>query len=105
MPGWRRSSPAPALDPERSWQRTHDILAGFGGQDQIFQRHLGRRTAQAFFGYAQCRRRHHYPHRRRRIFEVDDAAFDAFLKSSKSVAETEFPYVPLAPTSSASTGR
>ncbi len=81
------------LDPERSWQRTHDILAGFGDKIKYFSGIWDDELHKRSFGYAQCSGDIIIRIDADEIFEVDDTAFDAFLKSSKSVAETEFPYV------------
>jgi hypothetical protein len=47
------------MDPERSWQKTHDILAPFGTEDSVLLRPVVPRAAQALFWLWQMPRRHH----------------------------------------------
>lgn len=81
------------LDPARSWQTTHDILAGFGDKIRYFSGIWDDELHKRSFGYAQCGGDIILRIDADEIFEFDDAAWAAFLKSSKSVAEMEFPYL------------
>lgn len=81
------------LDPARSWQRTHDILARYGDKIRYFSGVWDDELHKRSFGYAQCRGDIIIRIDADEIFEWDDEAFRAFLTSDKTVAEMEFPYL------------
>lgn len=81
------------IDPERSWQKTHDILSKYGSKIKyhsgIWDDELHKRS----FGYDQCEGDVIIRIDADEIFQFDDAQYDAFLASDKGVAEMEFPFL------------
>ncbi|MBW8880283.1 MAG: hypothetical protein JF615_02325, partial [Asticcacaulis sp.] len=86
------------LDPARSWQTTHDILAKFGGKVRYFSGVWDDELHKRSFGYSQCTGDIIIRIDADEIFEWDDGVYSEFLRSDKAVAEMEFPYL-LTPTS------
>lgn len=81
------------LDPSRSWQTTHDILARYGDKIRYFSGVWDDELHKRSFGYSQCRGDIIIRIDADEIFEWDDAAYEDFLHSDKSIAEMAFPYL------------
>lgn len=81
------------LDPARSWQKTHDILALFGDKVRYFSGIWDDELHKRSFGYSQCDGDIIVRIDADEIFEWDDAAYATFLASDKAVVEMEFPYL------------
>jgi hypothetical protein len=80
------------IDPTRSWQSTHDILAKYGKKIKYFSGIWDDELHKRSFGYAQCRGDIIIRIDADEIFVFDDREYAAFLASDKGVAEMEFPY-------------
>lgn len=87
---------ASGLDPERSWPRTHDILARFAPKIRYFSGLWDDELHKRSFAYEQCAHDVIIRIDADEILQFDDAAFDGFLESRKGVAQMEIPFM-LAP--------
>jgi hypothetical protein len=79
------------MDPERSGQKTHDILASFGSKIRYFQGLWDDELHKRSFGYSQCQGDMIIRIDSDEIFDFDDNAYEAFLRSDHGVGEMEFP--------------
>ena len=84
---------ASGLDPERSWQRTHDILAKYGSKVRYFSGLWDDELHKRAFGYDQCLHDVIIRIDADDVLEFDDALYEDFLKSRKGVAHMEYPYM------------
>lgn len=79
------------VDPERSWEKTHDILSHFGSKVKYFSGIWDDELHKRTFGYDQCAGDTIIRIDADEIFDFDNDAFDAFMRSDAGVAEMEFP--------------
>ncbi|HVZ29425.1 MAG TPA: hypothetical protein VG839_03460 [Asticcacaulis sp.] len=88
---------AAGLDPERSWQRTHDILARYGDKIRYFSGIWDDELHKRSFAWSHCRGEVIIRIDADEIFVFNDKVYAAFLKSDRAVAQVEMPFM-LTPT-------
>ena len=84
---------AAGLDPERSWQKTHDILAKFGNKIKYFNGIWDDELHKRSFGWSQCSGDIIIRVDADEILEFDEDEYASFLMSNKAVAQMEIPFM------------
>lgn len=79
------------IDPERSGQKTYDILTTFGSKVKYFAGVWQDELQKRSFGYSKCQGDTIIRIDADEIFDFDDSTYEAFLRSKHGVAEMDFP--------------